>query len=121
MCIVHYWSCCLLKSRRIELLQKARYTHDTKKRIVAICTALRNFAKEKPIALLAFLSDLKDIFDNSGEYEGEAAQDVIMLWKSARCALLIELIRSCLSWKLSSGYRRPHATFLKQNGAPRRT
>lgn len=56
----------------MTLLQENWCNNETWGRIAGLCPTLRNFAGKEPIALLAFLADLKDMFDNFGVYNCDA-------------------------------------------------
>lgn len=62
--------------KRMILLQEAQCIHDNMARAVGLCPTLMNLVGEKPIVLLAFLANLKDIFDNCGVRVGDAARDL---------------------------------------------
>lgn len=50
--------------------------HDTKVRIVGLCFTLKNFMGEKPIALLTFLTNLKNKICHYSVCEFEAVRDL---------------------------------------------
>lgn len=55
-------------------LQEAESIHETKERVLSPCPTLRNFPGEKPIALLAFLANLRYTSDHYGECERKAVR-----------------------------------------------
>lgn len=66
-----YWSHCLLNSRKMKLLQEARCILSTKEQVMGPCPTIRQLTREKLIALLAFLADFNNTFDNSDVWEDE--------------------------------------------------
>lgn len=70
--VAHYRSYRLLNITQMISQQEAWCIYDTKKRVVGLCPTLRNFTRKKAIALLAFVADLKDTFDNCSVCEVEA-------------------------------------------------
>lgn len=54
------------------MLQEARCIYGTEKRVVGLSATLRNFTREKQIALLGFQANFKNKFINCGVRKGEA-------------------------------------------------
>lgn len=61
--IVDDWFYRLLNTSQMISLQEAQCFHDSKEQDVGLCRTLRNITREKPIALLTFFDNLKDLSD----------------------------------------------------------
>lgn len=72
--VVNYRFYRFLDSRQNVFLQEALCIHYTKQRVAGLCPSLGNIKKRKPIARLAFGTDLKNTSDDCGVCQSKAVR-----------------------------------------------
>lgn len=73
--VVDYRAPRLLSKRQMILQLDAFCIHESKDRIVNLCTIKKNCTRQNPTALMLFLANGKNRLDNCGECKNDAVRE----------------------------------------------